>query len=175
MVDTDAIAHQLLAQPGPVRDAIIAHFGNAVSDGHGGVQRALLREIVFNNAQKRAELEAIMHPAIAERAHAQAVAVCDSAPYVLVVVPLLAEPATHARYQPWLNAIVTIHAEREIRLARLTQRPGIDPHLAEKILAAQRDDQARAAIADWQLTNNRDLADFDRQLRQLDQQIRARF
>lgn len=172
VVDTDIIARQLLERAGSVQQAVVAEFGTAILNADGVIDRARLRELVFNHAKNRSRLESIMHPAIARSAREQAQHPPLSSPYVIVVVPLLAQRATYARYHHWLDGIICIHAQQILRAQRLCQRPGIDARMARNIIAAQANDFSRSVIADWQLHNNADITAFDCKLLALDRQMR---
>lgn len=70
VLDADAIAHEVLDEPG-VRDAIAARFGAAIVDDHGRVRRGALAERVFGpsaaHAAALAALEEIVHPRVGDR------------------------------------------------------------------------------------------------------------
>jgi hypothetical protein len=92
LVDTDAIAHELTGPQGAAMAAISAAFGAAVLRPDGGLDRAAMRAVVFSDSSAKARLEAILHPLIRQQSAARCKA-ATSAPYVLLVVPLLVERA----------------------------------------------------------------------------------
>jgi dephospho-CoA kinase len=67
VVDADIVAREIVMQGQPALLAIAQHFGQKVLLADGQLNRAALREIVFNNPQERKILESITHPAIRER------------------------------------------------------------------------------------------------------------
>lgn len=168
--DADVVARDLV-QPGqPALDAIVARFGAEVLDAEGALDRARMREKVFSDPSARRELEGILHPRI--RAGLQQLCREAVAPYVVVAIPLLAEGGGRDAY-PWLDRIVVVDAPDAARRERLLQRDGIEPALAEKMMAAQAGRSERLALADEVLTNAGDIAALHAAVDALDARIRA--
>jgi dephospho-CoA kinase len=70
VIDADALTHELQRKGTPTYGAIVAAFGTAVLNEAGEIDRRALGSIVFSDAEKLKQLEAIMHPAVAiESAH----------------------------------------------------------------------------------------------------------
>ena len=88
VIDTDLISRALTAPNGLAIDAIRQTFGDEIFDEAGQLDRNKMRELVFQNAEKRQALENILHPLIAQVALASVTQYSD-APYVILVVPLL--------------------------------------------------------------------------------------
>lgn len=175
IVDTDAISRELVEPGSPCLDAIRARFGDEILLEGGRLDRDRLRRLILDQPAERAALEAILHPAIRAMARERATAAVRHAPYVLVVVPLLAEDSVWPAYRDWLDAVITLTAPPALRRERLTTRPGIDARQAAQLVAAQVDDRARRAIADFELVNDRSpealraqIIDLDGRLRQFD-------
>ncbi|MFO7808983.1 dephospho-CoA kinase [Guyparkeria sp.] len=175
IVDTDAISRELVEPGSTCLDKIRARFGNEILLEDGQLDRDRLRRRILDQPAERAALEAILHPAIRTRARERANAAAHHAPYVLVVVPLLAEDSVWPAYRDWLDAVITLTAPPALRRERLTTRPGIDASQAEQLIAAQVDDHARRSIADFELVNDRSpevlheqIIDLDARLRQPD-------
>jgi len=93
-------------------------------------------------------------------------------PYVIVAIPLLAEGGGRLAY-PWLDRILVVDVPREVQLARLVRRDGIEVALAERMVAAQADRAARLAIADDVIVNEGALALLDAEVDALDRRYRA--
>lgn len=88
VLDADAISHSLTAPGGAALPAIRENFGAAVFDGDV-LNRRALGAVVFGDAEKRARLEAILHPMVLETMLRETEA--SSAPIVAWDVPLLFE------------------------------------------------------------------------------------
>jgi dephospho-CoA kinase len=63
-VDADAVAREVTAPGQPAHDAVLAHFGPAVTAADGTLDRAALARIVFADPAELRDLEAIVHPAV---------------------------------------------------------------------------------------------------------------
>lgn len=163
VVDTDRIAHALTAANGAAMSAIIAEFGDEIASPSGELDRARMRTRVFAEPSARKRLEAILHPLI--RAESMRQVRCAKGPYVLLVVPLLAENL--AVYRSLLNRIAVVDCEEAQQLARTAARPGLDLGMAIAILAAQASPVSRLAIADDLIDNRNDMAALDRQIEYL--------
>jgi dephospho-CoA kinase len=111
VIDTDVIARELTATPGPALDAIRAAFGESVMRADGTLDRAALRCLVFGDAGARRQLEAILHPRIRDSVERARAAL--TAPYVLIVIPLLVETGG---YRDLLNRVWWSTALKSSRL-----------------------------------------------------------
>src|SRR5262245_44039838 len=142
LIDTDQIAREIVLPPSPVLDQIAARFGAEILTASGTLDRARLRVIVFANAEARADLEAITHPAI--RAEVDRQSATLGGPYQLIAVPLLAETGTQADY----DRVLLVDVNPATQLKRLMLRDGLDEAAARRTIAAQADRSERRAIAD---------------------------
>jgi dephospho-CoA kinase len=172
IIDTDEISRELVAPHQPALAAIVDVFGSNILTAEGQLDRTALRRIIFNDAGARAQLEAMLHPAIRSLTHQRALEAATQSPYVVVVVPLLAEPHVKPHYG-WLNRVVGIRATPAIQRDRLVQRPGINAELASQMLAAQSTDEQRAPIVDDWLDNTGDWVQLDTQVQQLHEYLLA--
>lgn len=145
-VDADAIAREVV-QPGtPGLDAIERRFGDTVIAPDGTLDRAALGAIVFADADARADLNRITHPAVWRRSREIFAAAEAADPDAIVIydVPLLAEGTRASEF----DRIIVVHADREERLRRLTELRRMAPEEAARRIDAQATDVERLAIAD---------------------------
>jgi len=150
IVDADVIARELTAPGGTAIDALRREFGPAAIDKDGGLDRAWMRAQAFGDPAVRKRLEAVVHPLVrAETAH-RASTLASSAPYVVLVIPLLVESGN---WQQRVHRVLVIDCSEDVQLARILHRPGIDAGTARAILAAQSSRAARLAAADDVLFN----------------------
>ena len=89
VIDTDVIARELTVPGSVALESIHAAFGQAAILSDGSLDRAALRRIVFADVDARRQLEAILHPRIRQAVEQARAAL--SAPYVLIVIPLLVQ------------------------------------------------------------------------------------
>ncbi len=73
-IDADRVAHAVIERGGAAHAAVLREFGPAVVGPTGEIDRVALGAIVFANRNALRQLEAIMHPAVADviRARVQA-------------------------------------------------------------------------------------------------------
>ncbi|MGI9259663.1 MAG: dephospho-CoA kinase [Gammaproteobacteria bacterium] len=148
VVDTDDIAREVV-EPGEAGlKSIEREFGSDVLLETGELDRVTMRKLVFQDADARSRLEAILHPLIRERTLAKADEL-DS-PYAVIVVPLLVE----TDFDKIVDHVVVVDCPRETQVERLMQRDGIDEAAAEAMLAAQTDRALRNAKADDLIDNS---------------------
>jgi dephospho-CoA kinase len=92
VIDTDELARELVEPGQPALNEIRAAFGPEVIDSAGRLSRRELARIVFTGPEKRARLEAILHPRIRQRWLGQVDNWrAQGCPVGVVVIPLLFE------------------------------------------------------------------------------------
>jgi dephospho-CoA kinase len=150
VIDADVIAHRLVEPGSSALREIQTTFGANLVDAGGCLNRAALREIVFNDPQQRKRLEAILHPRI--QARMQAWLADQTAPYAIVVIPLLFETK-----QAFLaDRILVVDCDEALQIQRVTQRDGLSHQQIAQIMASQVDRQTRRQGADDIIENNGD-------------------
>lgn len=161
VIDADVIARELVEPGQPALADIVAAFGADMLDAQGRLDRARLRALVFDDPSQRKRLEAILHPRIhaAMTARSQA----QSAPYVLLVIPLLFE----ANQLDLVDRVLVVDAPTETQRARVSARDHLPPALIDSMLAAQWDRQQRLERADDVIDNSGDAAALERQVEAL--------
>src|SRR5262245_28664510 len=134
VTDADAIVHDLQRRGTPVFHAIVERFGRVIVGSDGELDRAALRAIVFGDAQARGDLERIVHPAVRARTAELAESARTKGVRVMVHdIPLLFESADPDTF----DRIVLVDAPASVRRDRLIQLRGLDPALADRLIAAQ--------------------------------------
>lgn len=162
--DADIAAREAVAPGSEGLAAVVAAFGPDVLDTAGGLDRAAMRARVFADPAARTRLEAIVHPRVRTRLHAQARAA--GADIAIVAIPLLAEGGGRGSW-PWLWRIVAVDVPPAVQRARLMARDGADAALAERMIAAQATRAQRLAIADDVVINDGPRAALDAIARRL--------
>lgn len=147
LVDTDSIARDLTAPNGAAVLAIVDALGVDVVDSSGALDRARMREVVFNNLQKKRLLESILHPLIDAEAAAQAQA-AYAAHSVCVVfdVPLLVEVGE--RWRARVDKVLVVDCNEATQVTRVVARSGWAPEAVRAVMAQQATRTARRACAD---------------------------
>lgn len=150
VIDTDLIARDVV-QPGkPALAEIHTQFGNGVIRTDGSLDRRALRRIVFADDEKRRQLESILHPRIREQTMADAAAV--TAPYMVIVVPLLVE----SPMKGFMDRILVVDCSEATQISRLLRRDAESADQARRMIGAQASRAARLALADDVIDNDGD-------------------
>jgi dephospho-CoA kinase len=152
VIDGDQIARDLVVPGEPALAAIVDRFGPDVLLPDGQLDRAGLAAIVFPDPQALADLDAIMHPRIAQRS-ADMIEAAERAGTSIVVydMPLLVENDSAEDF----DLVVVVHAPIEVRLARLAVR-GVPVADARERMSRQASDAERAEVASILIDNGGD-------------------
>lgn len=152
VIDTDDIARDLAMPGGAALDRIRAVFGDTVMQADGTLDRAALRRRVFGDSAARRQLEAILHPLIRQQVE-RALATL-SAPYALIVIPLLVETGD---YRDLLDRVLVVDCPEDVQIARVMARSGLTHDEVTAILATQVGRVERLAAADDVIVNTTSL------------------
>ncbi|MBL8494192.1 MAG: dephospho-CoA kinase [Rhodocyclaceae bacterium] len=168
IVDTDVIARELTGPGGAAMPAIRAAFGESVIDVRGALDRAAMRALAFGDPAQRERLEAILHPMIRRQSGEEVAAA--SAPYVMLVVPLLVESGT---YRERVDRVLVVDCSERTQLGRVMARNALAADAVRAIMAAQATRAERLAAADDVIDNEGDFAALRRQVDELDRRYRG--
>lgn len=163
VIDADVLARQALASGSPLLDQVFLHFGYQLQNKDGGLDRAQLRELVFNNQQARIWLEQLIHPWVAEQV-SKALKLSQST-YSILSSPLLLETAQHQG----VDRVLVIDVPEALQIERTCQRDGNTPELVERILAQQIRREDRLERADDVINNTGNLSELQQQVECLHQ------
>ena len=133
VVDADAISHAMTAPGGPALPAIREAFGAGVFQPDGALDRRALGNVVFASPERRAQLNAILHPMILSEIRRQLHAFDSAGHIVFGDIPLLFECGMEKDF----DEIWVVSASRETQIARLFERDGLSRTEAEKRIDAQ--------------------------------------
>jgi len=142
VIDTDIVARQVVEPGQPGLDAVIDRFGTDLLTPDGHLDRRRLRNLVFDDADQRHALEAILHPLI----HTRTIELANQAggPYQVLVIPLLIETG----FRVLVDRVLVVDCAEKQQHTRLLARDDETPERVNRILAAQADRHERLAAAD---------------------------
>lgn len=149
VIDADQLAREVVAPGTDGLAAIVAAFGPGVLAADGSLDRARMASVVFADAARRAELEAIIHPRVRalgqQREHA-------APPGSLIVhdIPLLVETGQADSF----DAVIVVDAPVETALGRMVSDRGMDLADAQARVAAQATRDQRRAVATHLIRND---------------------
>ena len=151
IIDADAVYHALLVPPSPCLDELTARFGSSILNPDKTLNRPALGAIVFADQGALADLNAITHRYVMEQIRAELAHMRRAQ----VKVALLDAPQLfEAGADRDCDVVVSVLADEERRLSRITQRDGISPEAARKRMAAQLPDEFFRRNASYIIENN---------------------
>jgi dephospho-CoA kinase len=151
VVDADRIAREVV-EPGTAAHAeVVSRFGRTILSPDGGIDRGKLGAIVFSDAERRRELEAITIPRIREGIEAELAKLeAEGHTAAIVEAALLLENKRAQRFE----AIICVYCDRETQLRRILSRGGLPAAEAEKRIDSQMPSDEKARLSDYVIDNS---------------------
>jgi len=152
-IDADQLARQAIEKGSPGFNEVVSAFGEEIlSDGE--IDRQRLGTIVFKDAAKRKQLEAIVHPRVQE-ALANKIKSLSPGDILIYEIPLLVETGAAKKF----DYVITVESDIENRLDRLFER-GLKEDEAQRRIDAQASQSERETVADFVIVNDGERADL---------------
>jgi len=166
VIDADVIAREVVEPGSPALKAIVHKFGQFVLNESGGsssgtLDRAKLRNLVFNNIETKNWLNQLLHPAIRQQMLLQTKQAKSA--YCLLSVPLLVESKLYEQ----VDRVVIVDVDEQTQLQRTLLRDKTNEQQILAIMSAQATRQQRLAVADDIIDNNGKADDLAEQVAQL--------
>jgi dephospho-CoA kinase len=140
VMDADAISRALTQAGGQAIPAILAQFGETLITPEGAMNRDAMRALVFSNPQTKRQLEAIIHPLVAQALQAQTQAAIEAGKKCLVFdVPLLVESGERWRRQVDWVCVVDCQTDTQIQRVMVRNQlsqPEIEASRAQRLASA---------------------------------------
>ncbi|AXV66267.1 dephospho-CoA kinase [Pseudoalteromonas lipolytica] len=163
VVDADIVAREVV-EPGSVGlKKIVEHFGKTILTSEGVLDRAKLRDIIFDNETEKAWLNALLHPLIRESMLKQLQQATSD--YVILVAPLLFENGL----EKLCNHTLLIDVPVTTQITRTSARDNVSEAQAKKIIASQMSRADKQLKADDILDNDRALSEVAIDVKKLHQ------
>jgi len=145
VLDADPLGHELLEPGQAAYEETVAAFGPEVLDAGGKVSRAKLGGIIFADAQKRAQLNQILHPRILDILQKWFAALDEpeGPEFAVVEAALIVE----AGYNRNLDRLIVCWCRPEQQLERLTLR-GLSMEEVQQRISAQMPPEEKRKLAD---------------------------
>jgi len=155
IIDADKIAHSVVRKGQSAWEKIVAHFGEAVLNPGGEINRVLLGDIIFKDKEQKAVLNGIVHPEVFKEMSRQIDDAAAARPGEVIIldVPLLIESGMHAS----MAEVVLVYTPQAVQLRRLMERDGINEADARARIDSQMPIEDKRAHATIIIDNSADL------------------
>ena len=150
---------------------IVRSFGPDVLDSNGELDRRKLGTLIFNDPDRRRELEGILHPRVRDQSR-ELFSQLEQAGNQIVVYEsaLLYETQRHTE----MRGVILVTASEEQRIARVRSRDRSEEEAVRQRIKAQMDDEEKRGLADYIIENNGDLHSLRREVDSLISQLLGR-
>ena len=159
LVDADHAARWVVEPGRPALAKIVERFGDGILLPDGQLDRAALRERIFQAPEERRWLEQLLHPLIGAEI-VQYLARAES-PYAILVSPLLVESGQ----RQMTHRVLVVDTPEHLQLQRTMLRDKVSEEQVRSIPQARRDE--RLKHADDVLVNDGDLSHLQREVERL--------
>ena len=165
IVDADLASRVVVEKGRPSLEEIAKHFGQGILTEEGELDRAKLREIIFNSDEEKNWLESLLHPVIAKQIQEELKA--SSSPYTILVSPLLLE----TNQKDFCNKVLVVDVPVETQIERTLKRDDVSLEQVQSIIKAQISRDKRLELADEVIVNDKSLEDLQLAVSKLHQQF----
>lgn len=160
VLNADKIARRLSKKGTNYTNDIVERFGNDILDEDGELKRGRLAEIIYNDAEKRKELNNCTFKYIREEIEKE---IKDDDTIYIIDAPLLFE----CELDKICDKTIGVISKKELQLDRIVARDNIDYESAEKRLQAQEENEFYIQRCDRIIENNNDFAHIAQKVEEL--------
>jgi dephospho-CoA kinase len=166
VIDADQASRAVVEPGSDALSAIINHFSDDQLLIDGQLNRAVLREIIFNNPEQKVWLEELLHPLIGEWITMQ-VQQPSSSPYIILESPLLFETDQYKS----VNTSLLVDLSPDLQKHRASKRDGVSTEQIQAIIDTQMSRERKISIANYIFDNSLTLESIDKRVLNLHHQF----
>ena len=159
VIDADQASRAVVEPGSKALSAIVNHFADQQLLVDGQLNRAALREIIFNNLEQKVWLEELLHPLIGQWI-AEQIKQPSTSPYIILESPLLFETDQHKL----VNITLLIDLPPELQKLRASQRDAVSAEQIEAIINTQMSRESKVSLADVIFDNSLTLESIDQRV-----------
>ena len=169
VIEADRVAHQAIEPGQPAYDEVVSVFGDTILDSDERINRSSLAAIVFNDQNKLAQLNGIIHPRVEEEMLRQFAELARSGKHTAAFVEaaLIFEAGLNKK----LDGVLVAWCLPEQQVARLKER-GLSAAEAEKRIALQMPVAEKLVLATEKIDCSGSLEEIPRQVRAFAEKLR---
>ena len=165
VIDADHVSKNILDNNESAKKLFLEQFGEKFIDKNNNVDRALLRDEIFKNEDKKEALESIIHPLVREEIF-NFIENSNSV-YKIIMVPLIYETNS----QDFYDKIVVVDCKEENQIIRASKRDNKTKNDIINIMKNQASSDERMSIADEVIKNDSSLDDLKKQVIKVHQKL----
>lgn len=165
VIDADHVSKNILDDNESAKKLFLEQFGEKFFDKNNNVDRALLRDEIFKNEDKKEALESIIHPLVREEIF-NFIENSNSV-YKIIMVPLIYETNS----QDFYDKIVVVDCKEENQIIRASKRDNKTKNDIINIMKNQASSDERMSIADEVIKNDSSLDDLKKQVIKVHQKL----
>ena len=120
LIDADQLGHEVLLPGGEAYDAVVNEFGEEILDEDRFVVRRKLGTMVWNNPERLAKLNGLVHPPVIARQQRMIAELEQKDPMAIIVVEaaILVETGSYRRFDRLIVVICTVEQQIERAMKR---------------------------------------------------------
>jgi dephospho-CoA kinase len=180
LIQSDAVAHELMQAGRPVYEEVVRHFGREILNPDNSINRARLADAAFATAgsapRRVKELNEIVHPAVIEHENKwmEEIGRRDADGVAIVEAALILEAGSADRF----DYLIVVTCAPEQRIHRYAERTGLSEEAARvevnRRMAAQMPDLEKIKATDFVIDNSGALSATEQQVRRVFAALRPR-
>ena len=147
VLDADDVAREVVATGSEGLRDVVAAFGDQILRDDGTLDRSKLGTLIFENAEKRARLNSILHPYIIAQQdrRLRELEVTDPQGIGIVDAALMIESGGYKRF----DKLIVVYCRPEVQIQRVMARTKLSREDAEKRISAQMSQEEKKKFADY--------------------------
>ncbi len=151
VINADDVYHRLLVPPSICLEELVMRFGPGILTSAGTLNRRALGEIVFSDPASLSDLNTITHRYVMAEIRRQLDHLRrENVRAAVLDAPQLFEAGANRD----CSVVVSVLADKALRLERIVRRDGIDADTAYRRMAAQKSDEFFRSHSDYIIENN---------------------
>ena len=161
VVDADLASREAVLPGSKALDQIQKKFGNEILLEDQSLNRARLREIIFDNSEEKIWLEQLLHPEI--RDIIQSKLKSSTSEYVILVSPLLFETDQY----DFCDLTILIDTSESSQIVRTSKRDEVTEDSVKKIIQTQMSRENKLKLANIVINNDNTLEDLKKNVKKI--------
>lgn len=164
VIDADVISREMTGPGGCAITAICEKWGSDIANQERGLDRDLMRSIIYSNEESKREFENIVTKSVIKIvARLLKVHELRGSKVVFVAAPLLFECDMQDDY----DAVWLVIADKDTRVERVSERDDLGYEIINRIIASQMSDDEKAKLSSDVIENNGTLPELKKNVDKL--------